>query len=73
MNGFTLRYGSRMHVLQAFTRKEEVVKVMAEVRLAVQSTLDRMDAEGHEGDLRRCLAAFDAREWIALASREGDA
>ena len=73
MNGFTLRYGSRMHVLKAFTRKEEVVKVMAEVRVAVQSTLDRMDAEWYGGDLRRCLAAFDAREWIALASREGDA
>ena len=73
MNGFKLRYGSRMHVLQAFTRKEEVAKVMAEVRVAVQSTLDRMDAEWHGGDLRLCLAAFDVREWIALASREGDA
>ena len=71
-HGFTLRYGTKMHVLKAHTCKSECVKVMAEMRTIVLATLARIEAEWDKHELRACLEAFDLSSWLALARKTGD-
>ena len=67
-HGFKLRYGRKMHVLQAFTRQEDCIQVMAQMRTVVRATIARIDAEWDAGDLRLCLEALSLSSWQALTN-----
>ena len=61
--GMKVHYGDRLHVIHAGDLKKTLIEAMAEMAVATEATLDRMDVEFWKGDLRASLRLFDLSQY----------
>ncbi len=69
--GFQIRYGKKLHVVHTRPShgRHVLVEAMAEMKVAVEATLDRLEAEFFRGDMRRALCAFNVSHYSSSMLR----